>query len=394
MTTEVRVQSCWSRAWAEPRLRLLAVPALVYAALAVAQLLSFGGDLERYDAYLRWQEIRHVLAGIDPRDVIEGRALPLPGVGAPRFSYAPWSYLLAVPLLPPIGPGPALGWFLALNVAALGALLAWAWSEARPLGSSAAAGLVLAAGATLAIPVGLRHLNYAIVVCGAVAAFAWLEHRGHHAWAGLALALALLKPQIGGLFFLVPLVRRSWVTLGAAAAVLVAATLGSAVLVTKGPVEMTRAMFAEGSGYQGAYLGLLDSLRYVGVGRGAIVLLGGALGIAAVGGALLRYRPPLVNGLAVAACGATLWSYQRTFDLLVVVFLVVALGLNAFKRDRPRDWQVFWLVGVSFWVPYLVRISTASPIPEVFRATWILGCMHLLRSGAVRFGPPAGEVAQ
>lgn len=371
----------WTRAWAEPRLLWLALPALAYVALALGQVLSFGGDLARYDAFLRWQEIQHVLAGVDPRDVIDGRAPALAWVGAPRFSYAPWSYILAAPMLPPVEPALALGWFMVVNFAALGLLLAWTWSEARPLGPRAAAGLILAVCTTLTVSVGLRHLNYAIVVCGAVAGYAWLERRSQPVLAGLALSLALLKPQVGGLFFLVPLVRRSWATLGTAAAVLAAATLGAAALVGKDPVTMALAMFSEGSSYQDAYLGLLDSLHWLGVERGAIVLLGGLLGLGAVGGALIRFRPSLVTALAVAACGATLWSYQRTFDLLVVAFLVLALGLNAFRLDRPRDWQVFWLVGVSYWVPYLVRFSTASPLPELFRATWILGCVHLLRSG-------------
>ena len=383
----------WSRAWSEPRLRWVALPALAYLALAVAQILGFGGDLSRYDAYLRWQEIQHVLAGVDPRDVIDGRAPALPGVGAPRFSYAPWSYLLAAPLLPPVDAALALGWFTAVNVAALGLLVAWVWSEARPFGRGAAIGLVLATVSTLTIPLNFRHLNYAIVVCGAVAGFAWLERRGQHLLAGMVLALAMLKPQLGGLFLLVPLARRSWTALGAAVLVTTAATLGAALLVGKDPVTMARAMFAEGSGYQDAYLGLLDSLRWLGAGRGAIVLLGGLLGLGAVGGALVGFRPPLLNALAVAACGATIWSYQRTFDLLVVAFLMVALGLNAFRLDRPRDWQVFWLVGASYWVPYLVRISTASPLPELFRATWLLGCVHLLRSGQSPPQAPTMEAA-
>ncbi len=380
MSTSASQTSRWTRAWAERHLPWLAVPALVYAALALAQVVGFGGDLSRYDAFLRWQEVQHVLAGIDPRDVIDGRAQALPWVGAPRFSYAPWSYLLATPLLPPVAPGLALAWYLVASLGAVGLLLAWTWSEARRYGRLAAAGLALAACTTLAIPVGLRHLNHALVVCGAVAGAAWLEGRGRPLLAGLVLSLAMLKPQLGGLFLLVPLARRSWLTFGAAAAAAAAATLGAAALVGKDPVTMTQAMFAEGAGYQDAYLGLFDALRWLGVGRGPIVLLGAAGGLAAVGWALVRHRPSPVNALAVAACGATIWSYQRTFDLLVVAFLVVALGLNALRLDRPRDWQVFWLVGVSYWVPYLVRFSTASPLPELFRATWLLGCVHLLRS--------------
>ncbi|MBL0278468.1 MAG: DUF2029 domain-containing protein [Anaeromyxobacter sp.] len=378
----MNVGDAWTSNWSERRLMVLAAVLPVYLVATFYRYSSLPEDLGTLDAFLRWQEIRHVLAGIDPKDVMAGRVPALADVGAPRFSYAPWSYLLGIPFLPPVRSSLSLTWFVGMSLAALGAMSAAAWRQARPFGRRAGVAMVLAAGTTLAIPVGFRHLNYVAIVCGALAVFLLLEERKHHVLAGAALALGMLKPQLGALFVLVPLAHRSWRTLVSCLMVLGAATAGTSLLLGKSPVALVSAMVKEGAGYGDGYLGIFTPLLQVGATRLLVVGLGAIVGVVLVLYALLRYRPGLLDSMAIAACGATLWSYQRTFDLLVLGFLILALGRRALETGERRAWQVFWLVGATYWFPYAVRFSLLPVLPELFRAVWAGGCVFLLHTGA------------
>jgi hypothetical protein len=54
---------------------------------------------------------------------------------------------------------------------------------------------------------------------------------------------------------------------------------------------------------------------------------------------------------AIAAVAARFWSYHRTYDNLIVVFLLLALGSLAWSRNKAVLWAAFLLAGLSLWAP-------------------------------------------
>jgi hypothetical protein len=148
---------------------------LLYAVLSVLYVTRWPATVAGTDFFFRWQEIQYVFRGIDPRDVVQGVA-PVDGaVGRPQFTYPPWSYVLGSVLVPPVPAAVALPWFAVLNFAGLAFLAAQAARLAVPFGARARVLLALAAVTSLAVPVTLRHLNYSIVLCAALALYVRCE---------------------------------------------------------------------------------------------------------------------------------------------------------------------------------------------------------------------------
>jgi hypothetical protein len=174
-----------------------------------------------------------------------------------------------------------------------------------------------------------------------------------------------------------------------------AATAALAAMLSKNPLRLVREMAAEGATYTDAYLGVFDLLRRAGASTPLVLLLGMTTGLLAAV-LVLRFHAhrPVRTLVGVVACITTLWSYQRTMDLLVLGFLVTPLALRAYRSRATVDWAVFAVVGGSFWFPYLVRMAAMPVVPEVFRAVWILGAVHLLRAEALPAPatPPATRV--
>jgi hypothetical protein len=210
--------------------------------------------------------------------------------------------------------------------------------------------------------------------------YLYLEERRIPALAGVALAAVSLKPQVGALFLLIPLFRRDWTTLSIAAFLNISASVAASLLLSKNPLELVRAMAQEGASYTDAYLGAFDLLRRVGVSTTTILALGMTAGVLGAIFVLAKYRerPPRVL-VGVIACVTTLWTYQRTMDLLILGFLVGPLAVRAYRTQSRRDWAVFLFVGASYWFPYLVRMAAMPFVPEIFRVVWVFGAIQLLR---------------
>jgi hypothetical protein len=363
---------------------MLALPA---AALAVAcaaggAWLFVAGD--RGDLRLRWLEKSYVLHGIDPLGAgaaLEAARLGLPDLGA-SAGYAPWSYLFAMVLAPTSDFAVATAVFALLNAIAFAWLAVFGAMQARRYSTRPGVACCAAAAAVafVAIPVALRHANYGLVVTALLAAMiACLETR--RAWlAGVCLGLAMVKPQLAALFFFVPLARQQWRTVVGAVAVVVSAWAGAAALAGADPLGMLRAMLRQGSGFHDTYRGVLSVLEVVGLPGTATTLAGFVAGAAATAALCWRHRgADLVTLAAIPAVFSTLWAYHRTHDLMVLVFLGLAV-LRAIVVATPAPRGLAWLLAVSPWLPCLNRFNEGYLLPTAFRLLWLLTLFWVLKA--------------
>src|SRR5262249_27545719 len=141
-------------------------------------------------------------------------------------------------------------YFAGLCLAAFAGLGCWAFSAGRRVGWQWGWFAAAAALSAFSICVAISYGQYSLIVTALiVASLACLEH-GRMAPAGLALALAAVKPQLAALFFLVPVIFefrwheriRFFVV---AAIYLGAASIGIAIAVHSDPWEMLQAPAAE-----------------------------------------------------------------------------------------------------------------------------------------------------
>jgi hypothetical protein len=340
------------------------------------------------DAHFRWQEISYVARGVDPYLIVRGLHPVDEAIGPVRSVYPPWSYFFGFVLLPPIPFPLAIAWFGLLNLAALAAIAAWAWSSGRRFGHWAGVFVAAAMLSSLSVTVGLRHGQYSILVCALLIGLLHFEERGRPVLAGLCLAIAMIKPQIAILFFFIPLVRRSWIAVTTAAGSVGAGWLIVSALVRASPSTLLLELLQEGTHYEDAYLGILHFLIPAGVSRSWVTAIGAVSGLLAT--AILafwnRHQPPL---LLAAVCGviATLWGYHRTADVLVIGFLVVALCLLALRDRDSRSWTAVAAVGASYWVPHMNVFYTMPFVPEFYRFLWIAGLAFALHRHALIGAP-------
>lgn len=372
------------------RLGMLAFAGYALLSVYLASRWSLAGL--GMDLRFRWVEVSYVAAGVDPWDVLNGHVGPLPGLPTPEFTYGPWAYLLGLAFVLPVEFPLALSWYVLVVAASLVLFGAWSWRLGADDGRPAQAFMVMGALASIALPTSLRNLNYSLVACGCLAAYALAEDRGRPVLAGIALGLATVKPQLAALFFLVPLFRRSWLSLTVAAAFPLASLAGAGVILGKSPLLLLRQFQSESLGYANAYMGIFHMGLLAGWSRQAVVLAGAISGVTAALLLLWRYRPALPAAMAAMGVLATVWSYHRPMDLLVVGFLVAALARLQLREPNRTTGLVLWAVCLSYWVPNLVRFAMVPVIPELFRLVWLLGALHLLSREAAP-PRPAGSLA-
>lgn len=352
---------------------------------------SWKGDL-----WVRWVNQRYVARGKNPYDVsfaAKAKQAGLPEPQVPRDAsvdpdigppvdvcYPPWSFFTAKFLVPALSWRFARIYYACLNLAALVLISVWTFRQFEQYGWPAAAFMVVAWLAVFANGTTLRLGQYGILVTLLLVAVLYLEQRGHHALAGLALGLAALKPQLSATFGFVPLVRRRWAGVAVAAVYIALATAYVCAEVGTGPVEMIRQTLEAPRYWQSGWnRGILDPLARLGLDLELVTGLGLLTGAAVCGWLSLTYRNgSLLTLAALAAVVGQLWTYHRRYDQVTVFFLLLALGHIVFKSRHLVPLAGFILVGLSLWIP-LREKDWVGLVPFLQYATWIAGLVVVLR---------------
>lgn len=155
---------------------------------------------------------RAVLAGVNPYDATEGDPngyLNRFPVGNNFPLYSPLIFTIALPFAAlPLWPSVVI--WLAVNVGltVVLAYVGWRWCGRRPTIAMTAA---LSAAILLSRP-GLSNIYFGqatlIFTLAALAALHWARQRPY--WAGVALAIAMMKPTFGGPLAILMFCRRDW----------------------------------------------------------------------------------------------------------------------------------------------------------------------------------------
>jgi hypothetical protein len=351
------------------------------------------------DLMHRWREGGYVANGLDPVVVSQhgGPFLARYGALVPGDGYMPWAYtygmVLACPLLP-LAVVKAI--YLLLN---LGAILGTALViRHMAVEQQKAASWVLIGAAALccaAVPKCLMHANYGILITFFLWAFIYFESRGKSWAAGLFLALAMIKPQLGALFLLLPLVRGSYRTLSWCAGFGLAASGIAGWMLHSSPWslalgEMNHVLAPDSmAAYGGHYLGIADPLKRV-VDEHLLVRISGIIGAAVCLGLLFTFRRLNVWQLAAApAVIATMWTYNRSHDLLIVSLLIAPMMALAPWRGNRMLLVAAVAAALTYWLPHMDRwyLDEYWAIPLGIRLVWGAGLVcFLIAAGATARG--------
>ena len=293
----------------------------------------------------------------------------------PFISPPPLAWLVTPLLLLPFSAALVI-WTLLL-LAALG----WTWYLLAPadgLAKAAYLGLLLG---VFPVAFGVMVGQPGALVAAAVATAWWLIRRGHPVWAGLALSLIVLKPQMAFLVPLCLLVSRHARTFGAW--LVASLVIGLIALALLGPDGMARYRDVLAQTQTPAW----DITRRYSIsgpiGLGPLLNVIQVVVVAIAGVAAWRHRQdgpelPMAAGILGSLLATPYLGFQDFLMLILAGWLVLRAGATA--------WQVALLV-IGFALLQLVIVVLALPI---LAAEGLLLLSLLLRPP----GQPPGDLGR
>jgi hypothetical protein len=352
----------------------LGLLASVYLLVGFYTLIIDTRFSEPVDLRLRWIEQQMVVRGQNPQELkYPEHLLPerILGMGNVRGSYPPWSYATGLFLVPPIDWTLTRVYFAFLNVMAIGAVGCWAYSCGERATKGWGLVAIVSLLATFSISVCLSYGQYPVLVLAFVVGYYVLLDRRHMALAGVVFGLAMLKPQLAGLSFLIPAIYpfrgrdKAWFYVGAAS-YLALTSWGVSAFVNASPIEMLRGTTTESvkSYLLSSNALIILSADLFGFSIGSKLLAIVTAGVCAVCLYALRRNGSLLAAFSVCIIFAMFWSYRRHYDdLLLVIPLLELLWLWRTRRSTSAA-TAFFVLGILLWAP--IRIQMAKwPVIQV-----------------------------
>ncbi len=256
-------------------------------------------------------------------------------------AYPPWEYTWVLPFTC-FSHGTAEIVFRCLSCCCIVFIIGSAFFLGYKARHEVWSGFAVAASVLIVVPSMrscLHFLNYGVLIASAVLV-ALLCHRKHRDWlAGLFWAFTLVKPHIGGLFFIALLVRWKWRSLLSAGMLTLLATLVSAAFCRRSPVEMVMSISSYSQG-QFSGTGFFPSGVLSSVCGESTLIIGSALigvSLCLALSWMLRSCENVFEWVMPPVILSTLWSVCRSHDIVINAILLLGLALSAVKGKNMRS---------------------------------------------------------
>jgi Glycosyltransferase family 87 len=374
--------------WAKWLLTLLGILSVTYTLSGLACLAWNMGTSYPIDLRLRWIEERLVWEGTNPQ--VSGHPDPElsevhQGMKILGGSYPPWAYSTGLILVPPM-PWRLVRWYAVLaNSLALGVLGWWSYQQARRFGNTWAWVSVCSALAMFPTAICLSYGQYGVIIAGCLAVAEWLLQKRSirsDLFAGVALGVACVKPQLGGLFVLAVLLEGRWLSVTTCFAYLAAASGFTWLLTGADPVTMLGVSLREASAFSFlSHNPLVHAVRNrFGFQLATSILSLGGLAAGSVLLMLSRSYPRLVRW-SLCAVISMFWGYRKHYDIPLLVFPLIGLLVAALERRQVIWWMSFGSLGLTVWMPIRNAQWNLPVVQWIDLVVWVAGAGMLLYWG-------------
>ena len=329
------------------------------------------------DLHDRWAEIQYFVRGIDPFDIVSKKMEVSQEIGwmSEGAGYPPWSYVFALPLVPPISYEVLRFWYFGVMIFSFMITLILLYKLSGGFDFSHRQSLLIAAvaGCNWAIVSGLRWGQYSLPVLAALTIFMFAIKKNRPILGGIALAFAMIKPQVAFLFGFAAIAKRQWKLLLTAIAAVVSAWIGAAVWLGK-PMLSLLAEKAQQNAEIGYYYGLFDVIVQSSRHRELwLTISGGLLIIVMTLISLRQSRKSIEYHMAIAAVASTMWTYSNVADSVVLAFLLYYLLVQYLRQDPVDQSAVLLAVSAALvWQPTGISHGIIWFIPLIMRTVWIV----------------------
>lgn len=360
---------------------------ILYISHGYRYALRSGGSC---DLRARYHEQQYILRGINPNYILEWKRgydkaqdissypkLPLsPGGGG----YPPWAYFTGLFLVSGL-PWPVTKIFFAiLNAISLGIFFWFTYRVTKNYGRLPAIGLAITVLAMGANSFALQNGQYSIIINALIAGMALFLSANLPILAGLLYGVSLVKPSISAPFFFILVAKRQWTAVAAAIAYIFTASLVISVITGTNPITMF-AQFIDihraGGTLGGSSYGPVNLALHLGIPEMSALKMIAVFFLFVSFIVIWIFRESsLIVLLALGSVFGYLWTNHRSYDDVMMAFLLIALGDLALKESLTSNYVIFTIVAVTLWLP--PSIASIQYVGYIKITIWILSLIYLL----------------
>lgn len=330
------------------------------------------------DLLERWKEQQYIYRGIYPYDMNPAEIDPQ--LGKLRSGgYPPWAFFTGFWIFPPIDWTLTRFYHAFLNLLSLSILVRFAYQTGIPFGSRAAYFFI---GACLAISSHCTTLNngqYGIIINALLIGVFWLLDGKKNYLSGLIMGIALAKPSISASYLLILIVKRKFQAFLMTLFYLLVAIFAVGRLTRLSFFEIFGRFFSQikyvaDDGFSG-----IDVLLYLGLKvEVTAVLL--SLVFVSLAVAIVKWLRhfPLLTLFAVASVIGRIFFYHRSYDDLMLVFLLLALLKLTFSHPNWFNIMVLIVLGLTLWLPLSLQNLVVPYWLVLQTMVWVIALVYLL----------------
>ncbi|MGO9579191.1 MAG: glycosyltransferase family 87 protein [Desulfobaccales bacterium] len=366
---------------------LALILSIFYLARGYSNALRPGGSC---DLRARYHEQQYIIRGINPNYILEWKRgyykakditsypkLPLsPGGGG----YPPWAYFTGLFLVPGL-PWPATKIFFAiLNAFSIGILAWFTYRVTKRYGRLPAIGLASAVLAMGSNSFALGNAQYGIIINAMISGMALCLSANLPILAGLLYGVSLVKPSISAPFFFILIAKRQWAAVAAAIAYIITSSIAISVITGTDPFTMFLQFLdvrRAGGVLGGSSSGPVNIAVYLGSSEMSALKIIAFIFLVTSFIVIWKFgESSLIVLLAIASVFGYLWTSHRSYDDVMMAFLLIALGDLALKESHLLSYVIFGIVTFTLWLP-----PSIASIPFVGYAKiiiWVLSMCYLL----------------
>lgn len=331
-----------------------------------------------FDLFSRWQEQQYIYRGIYPYDAMKGSPNIIPEIGViDSGGYPPWAFFTGFFLLPPISWELTRLYHLFLNIVSIVILGIFAYQVGLPYGKSKALFSLTAALAMSSHKSTLEMGNYGIIINALLIIMFWLIQKNKNIWAGLIFGIAMIKPTISGLYFLILIVQRRLQAILAFFLYIILGSINIWIITKLTPIYMLNKIIGQSKYFADKGYSGINAFTALGLDPKQATLLLGILGIFLITIIIYLCRNySLLNLFAICCVIGRVFTYHRIYDNLMVIFLLLAIIKLTFEKPNKLNILFLSLVSLSLWLPAII-IDKAN-LEFVQMMIWIISLGHLL----------------
>ncbi|WP_193880566.1 glycosyltransferase family 87 protein [Coleofasciculus sp. LEGE 07092] len=353
------------------------------------------------DLLARWQEQQYIYRGIYPYAARAGSPDIVPAIGAIKSGgYPPWAFFSGFFFLPPLNWQLTRFYHGILNLISLAILAFFAYRIGCPYGKSKAFFALSASLALTGHKLTLELGQYGIILNALLIGTFWLLKKYKNSWAGLLLGIAMMKPNISGLYFFVLIIRRRTKAILTCSLYLTLTSLAIGLVTQFNPIKMLIRILKDSKyfadkGYSG--INIITNLGFDPKMATLLLGFGGVLGITII--FYIWRNHSLLTLFATASVVGRIFVYHRSYDNIMLIFLLLCLIRMTFRHSHQLNILVLTLTITTFCFTRLIwwifsfhdNVTQRVEFFILFMATASLA--YLLVQEKIQIGNPPSPAA-